>query len=267
MSCWPCTGGSSGPARSTSRCTGGEPARPWPNEAAEAVSHAKNQRARDKAEIFETVLARVSRRVGVVARQASAELRAERIAAARADTNAGPVAGGAAGGADDLPASARRPEAEWLLVQESEPDALAELDEEELLALHGRVQRARTKYVKVYRRGASAAVAERGGRGLSHAKNQRARDKAEIFETVLARVSKRVGVVAREASAELRAERIAAARAAKDAGPATGGASGGGGAEKVPSTRRSAAKTTGGIKRDASSRAQGSRRQAAKDAR
>jgi hypothetical protein len=158
-------------------------------------------------------------------------------------------------------------EAEWLLVQESEPDALAELDEDELLALHGRVQRARTKYVKVYRRGASAAVAERGGRGLSHAKNQRARDKAEIFETVLARVSKRVGVVAREASAELRAERIAAARAAKDAGPATGGASGGGGAEKVPSTRRSAAKTTGGIKRDASSRAQGSRRQAAKDAR
>ena len=88
-------------------------------------------------------------------------------------------------------------EAEWLLVQESEPDALAELDEDELLALHGRVQRARTKYVKVYRRGASAAVAERGGRGLSHAKNQRARDKAEIFETVLARVSKRVGVVAR----------------------------------------------------------------------
>ncbi len=87
-------------------------------------------------------------------------------------------------------------EAEWLLVQESEPDALAELDEDELLALHGRVQRARTKYVKVYRRGASAAVAERGGRGLSHAKNQRARDKAEIFETVLARVSRRVGVVA-----------------------------------------------------------------------
>ena len=157
-------------------------------------------------------------------------------------------------------------EAEWLLVQESEPDALAELDEDELLALHGRVQRARTKYVKVYRRGASAAVAERGGRGVSHAKNQRARDKAEIFETVLARVSRRVGVVARQASAELRAERIAAARADTNAGPVAGGAAGG--ADDLPaSARRSAAKTTGGLKRDASSRAQGARRQAAKDSR
>ena len=158
-------------------------------------------------------------------------------------------------------------EAEWLLVQESEPDALARLDEDALLALHARVQRARTKHVTMYRRGASAAVAERGGRGFSHAKNQRARDKAEVFETVLARVSRRVGVVARQASAELRAERIAAARAHQAAGPAAGSAPSGGADQPVASTRRSAAKTTGGLKRDASSKAQGSRRQAAKDAR
>lgn len=157
-------------------------------------------------------------------------------------------------------------EQEWLLVQEADPAALALLDEDELLALHTRVQRARTKYVKLYRRGASSGVAARGGRGFSHAQNQRARDKAEVFETVLARVSKQVGIAAARASAALRAERIAAARGTANGGP---------GAEPpqehddgpVPSTRRAAVRTTGGLKRDASSRAQGARRQAARDGR
>lgn len=157
-------------------------------------------------------------------------------------------------------------EAERLLVAETERSALRELDEDDLLDLHQRVRRARTKYVKNYRRGASAAVAGAGGRGLSYARNQRDRDKAELFESVLATVSREVAAVARRASMELRAERIAAGRTAapalavpkKSAAPA---------AKKAAAPRARTAKTTGGLKKDASTRAQGSRRQAKRDAR
>jgi hypothetical protein len=158
-------------------------------------------------------------------------------------------------------------DAERLLVAETERDALEQLDEDELLELHQRVRRTRTKYVKNYRRGAGAAVAEAGGRGLSYARNQRDRDKAELFESVLARVSRAVAAAAQRATSELRAERIAAARSA----PSTA-------ADSAPRTRvkksepatdppRRAVKTTGGLKKDASTRALGARRQAARDAR
>lgn len=155
-------------------------------------------------------------------------------------------------------------EKEAALVREADAAALKELDEDQLLELHGRVQRARTKYVKIYRRGASASVAGAGSRGSAHARNQRARDKAEVFEAVLAGVSRQVSVVARRASADLRAERLAMARAAKSGGPAGRGTAAD--ASPVPSTRRAATRTTGGLKRDASSQAQGARRQAARDA-
>ncbi|GAB2614415.1 hypothetical protein [Kribbella endophytica] len=154
-------------------------------------------------------------------------------------------------------------EAERLLVAEAERDAVKSLDEDELLELHQRIRRARTKYVKNYRRAAGAAVAEAGGRGRSYPRNQRDRDKAELFETVLARVSREVAGAARQAATELRKERIAAARpAAREGRPAL--------AEQDPGpdgVRRRATKTTGGLKRDASSRAAGARRQAARDAR
>ncbi|WP_410790857.1 hypothetical protein [Kribbella sp. C-35] len=156
-------------------------------------------------------------------------------------------------------------EAERLLVAEAERDALKQLDEDELLDLHQRIRRTRTKYVKNYRRGASAAVADAGGRGLSYARNQRDRDKAELFESVLATVSREVAAAARRASMELRAERIAAGRSARPAlAPAKRPAG-----KPAPATnpRPRAAKTTGGLKKDASTRALGSRRQAARDSR
>ncbi len=156
-------------------------------------------------------------------------------------------------------------EQEGQLVRETEPAVLRELDEDELLALHTRVQRARTKHVKVYRRGASGSVASVGGRGKSFARNQRARDKAEIFEAVLARVSRQLAVVAKRASDELKAERIAQARAASGGGPPQ--TAGTDVDAAVPSARRAAVKTTGGLKKDASSQAKGARRQAARDAR
>jgi hypothetical protein len=150
------------------------------------------------------------------------------------------------------------------LLRETEPERMSLLDEDDLLELHTRVRRNRTKYVKLYRRQAGARVEELGGRGFARPKNRRNADKAEIFEEALARVSKRVDVVARRAAAELKAERLAAARAesaaprrdARVVAPRTGGG-------RVPAH----ATTTGGLKRDASSRAQGARRQAAKDGR
>ncbi|GAA1521002.1 hypothetical protein [Kribbella lupini] len=154
-------------------------------------------------------------------------------------------------------------EAERLLVAEAERDAVKSLDEDELLELHQRIRRARTKYVKNYRRAAGAAVAEAGGRGQSYPRNQRDRDKAELFETVLARVSREVAGAARQAATELRKERIAAARPAEREGRPTPAAHDSG----PDGVRRRATKTTGGLKRDASSRAAGARRQAARDAR
>ncbi|TDO55212.1 hypothetical protein EV651_115176 [Kribbella sp. VKM Ac-2571] len=167
-------------------------------------------------------------------------------------------------------------EAERLLVAETERDVLKGLDEDELLELHQRVRRARTKYVKNYRRAAGAAVAEVGSRGVSYPRNQRDRDKAELFESVLARVSRQVATAASRASSELRSERIEAARSARarvEVAPVRGA----GRAASVRDTdaavapagsrRPRATKTTGGLKKDASTRAAGARRQAKRDTR
>ncbi|MEU4602641.1 hypothetical protein AB0F43_06655 [Kribbella sp. NPDC023972] len=155
-------------------------------------------------------------------------------------------------------------DAERLLVAETERDVLKRLDEDELLDLHQRIRRVRTKYVKNYRRGASAAVAQVGGRGQSYPRNQRDRNKAELFESVLARVSREVATAARRASMDLRSERLAAARS-------TGGAVAAPVQADRPapegSRRPRATKTTGGLKKDASTRAAGARRQAKRDAR
>lgn len=149
------------------------------------------------------------------------------------------------------------------LVRETQPDQLVELDEDDLLDLHGRVRRARTKYVKLYRRQGASLVADKGGRGAARPANRTAAAKAEVFELALARVSAQIDVVARAAAQQLRDERLAAARPGDY--PSVDG---------VPSPSstpgRSPArttKTTGGLKRDASTRAKGARRQARRDAR
>jgi hypothetical protein len=106
-------------------------------------------------------------------------------------------------------------QSERLLVAETDRTALAALDEDGAIELEGRIRRARDKYVSQYRRGASARVAERGGRGRARPENTHARTKAEAFERALAQVSRRVAVLARQSAAELRAERLAAAKAAR----------------------------------------------------
>ncbi|NUR08135.1 MAG: hypothetical protein HOQ45_14145 [Nocardioidaceae bacterium] len=152
---------------------------------------------------------------------------------------------------------------ERLFVAETSPDALAALDEDQVLDLHTRARRLRDKYVKNYRRAAAGAVATRGGRGLSYEKNQRDRGKAEIFETALARVSRRLGTLAARSAAELKTERLAAARS-DGSGPAVAAAPP---APEPASRPRGVRKTTGGVKKDASTRSMGSRRQAKRDSR
>jgi len=126
-------------------------------------------------------------------------------------------------------------DAERLLVAQTGRAELAALDEDAAIELETRVRRARNKYVGQYRRAASAAVA-------------------------------------RQSAAELRAERIAAARAAKQgqapgtrrAAPATGPK---GATITGEPTGDRALRSPVMAKRRASTRAAGARRQASRDSR
>jgi hypothetical protein len=161
-------------------------------------------------------------------------------------------------------------DAERLLVAQTGRAELAALDEDAAIELEARIRRARNKYVGQYRRVASAAVAEHGGRGKARPENTRAAMKAEAFEEALSLVSRRVAALARQSAAELRAERLAAARAARQGqapgarkaapaaarkGPAVSGEPVGDRALRSPAT----------AKRRAGTRAAGARRQAKRD--
>jgi hypothetical protein len=98
------------------------------------------------------------------------------------------------------------------LLLETEPARLAELDEDGLLELHARVRRARDKHSGRYRRQGAAAVRASGKRGVSP---QHVRERAEVFEDALARVSRAVASAARASALGLRAERLAAAGTAR----------------------------------------------------
>ena len=105
-------------------------------------------------------------------------------------------------------------DAERLLVAETEPDALAVLDEDAVGELHGRVRRARNKYI-----GQTAAaralgspnrgVAARPGRGTGRPPSRPRPSRRRCPGS-----SRRLSVLSRQAAAELRADRLAAARAA-----------------------------------------------------
>ncbi|MGC5171454.1 hypothetical protein ACLQ2Q_12455 [Microbacterium sp. DT81.1] len=151
------------------------------------------------------------------------------------------------------------------LMREIEPERLAALDEDELLALHKRVRRARNKHVTNYRRTAAKSVNAAKSRGAARPKGGKDRLRAEAFEEALARVSERLAEVAHEQAELLKAERLAMAREGKWTGPESFNASTG--AINDEGRTRSHQKTTGGQKRDASSRSQGARRQAKRDSR
>lgn len=153
--------------------------------------------------------------------------------------------------------------AERHLVSEADAANLAGLTEDEALDLQDRLRRARNKQVGLYRRGGARQVAAKGGRGKAKQQNQHAALKVEAFEDALARVSRRVAALARQSAADLKAERLAAARA---------GATGSRAAAKpaiAKATPRGRGKTSAPVrkvKRNADTLAQGQRRQAKRDA-
>ena len=155
-------------------------------------------------------------------------------------------------------------DAELMILRETEPPELAGLDEDALLDLHTRVRRARNKHVGQYRRGAGTKVQTARSRGAAYSRSQRARDKAEVFEVALARVSTVLAKAARLSAAELKAERLAAARS-DGTGPAP--AQRPEDSQPPPTAKRAAAKSPARRKREASSLAEGARRQARRDAR
>ncbi|MFD4294567.1 hypothetical protein ACFWPA_02680 [Rhodococcus sp. NPDC058505] len=155
-------------------------------------------------------------------------------------------------------------EDEFLLIRDTKKTRMADLDEDDLIALHGRIRKARNKYVKLYRRAGAAKVVGKGARGAGKDANTRNARKAELFEDALARVSRRLAVVAEQTALELKQERLAAART--DAPSFDGAGAGTGkvhtdGAMRVDRTRES----PGRKKYEASTIAAGDRRQAARD--
>jgi hypothetical protein len=164
-------------------------------------------------------------------------------------------------------------DAEQELVREAGSDALSKLDEDELLELHTRVRRARNKYSKLYRRRAGERVEADSSRSRASAANARTRVKAEIFEDVLADVSRRLAAVAKDRASELRAERLAAARREDSASKARSSTSTSRSSGRPKSSGR--AKSTGkdtlrspaSKKKAASTRAAGKRGQAKRDSR
>ncbi len=154
--------------------------------------------------------------------------------------------------------------AEKDLLREAEPKRMAKLSEEELIELHQRIRRARNKYVSIYRRKGSANVKKKGGRGLAKQKNARRAGRVEVFEDALARVSTELADVAAARADQLKAERLAAANPPGDWPGAQQHGNDRPGTDQVTNRKP---KGAGKTKRNASSRAQGARRQAKRDSR
>mgnify|MGYP001328130974 CR=1 FL=1 len=148
-------------------------------------------------------------------------------------------------------------ESEKELLREVEPEKLAKLDEDGLSDLHDRVRRARRKYAKLYRRRASAQVAQDSSRKKAHAQHERTAAKAEAFEEALATVSVALAKAARASAKELKAERIAAARAVRSGAPDRN--PGSKGSKVGPADRKKKQKTPISKKNNASNRAKNQR--------
>ena len=150
------------------------------------------------------------------------------------------------------------------LIEATKPQNLSGLDEDELGDLHDRVRRASRKYRKLHRRQASGQVRSDRSRGAAAAKNARSAVKAEVFEDALARVSRALAKVAKTTADGLKAERLAAAGKSGPSRPATEPATASPtGKGRTPRAR----KTPASVKRTASTRASGARRQVKRDSR
>ena len=162
-------------------------------------------------------------------------------------------------------------EPEILLVRDTEPAALALLDEDAVGDLLLRVRRARNKYSTNYRRQSSQRVVDKGSRGAARGSSNKTAMKAEIFEDALARVSRRLAALAKQSASDLRTERLAAARGEARTAPAKAATKApvkkSSTKPKAPAPKTKALRTPVAKKRVASTRATGARRQASRDGR
>src|SRR4029079_2606193 len=85
--------------------------------------------------------------------------------------------------------------------------------------LHSRTRGARDRYSKLSRRQSATRVTTVGGRGKAFEKGSRDRGKAEVFEDALSRGHRQLAVAARRSAQELKAERLAEAKAVRNTAP------------------------------------------------
>ncbi|WP_137875062.1 hypothetical protein [Rhodococcus sp. Q] len=157
-------------------------------------------------------------------------------------------------------------EKDFRLYRQTKRDRLRELDEDELIDLHARVRNARNKHMTVYRREAAAAVTDKAARGGARRTTGRNAARVEALETALARVSRRLGTVAKQNAAALKQERLDAARS--DAPSFAGSGADDPAAARLPGGKtKSKQKSAGRKKREVSDIAAGTKRQAKRDSR
>jgi hypothetical protein len=154
---------------------------------------------------------------------------------------------------------------ERLLVLETGRNELAALDEDELMELHGRIRQVRNKYTGQYRRTGAAKVPAKGGRGKAAQQNSRAREKAEVFEDALSRVSTSLARAARASASALKAERIAAARGAKGSSPVAAAGRRDPASPATATLKQTRSDASAVSKKNASTLAMGARRQVKRD--
>ncbi len=159
-------------------------------------------------------------------------------------------------------------EKDFRLYRQTKRDRLRELDEDELIDLHARVRNARNKHMTVYRREAAAAVSDKAARGAARRTTRSNAARVEALETALARVSRRLGTVAKQNAAALKQERLDAARSDAPSFAGAGAGADDPAAARIPGGKvKSKQKSAGRKKREASDIAAGAKRQAKRDSR
>lgn len=156
--------------------------------------------------------------------------------------------------------------AEQTLLVQTERGRLAAMSEDELDDLFARVRRARTKYTKLYRRQSADLVTAKSSRAGTSTSNQRTKRKAEILEDAMARVATALGAAARATAKELKAERLAAAQAAKGSPRARRPAGSKPATASIDGARAPRGRSTSKA-RQASRKSSGARNQAKRDSR
>lgn len=158
-------------------------------------------------------------------------------------------------------------DAERRLIQLTEPKELAKLNEDQAIELQDKVRRARNKAASQYRRPGARKVEQAGARGQVRGGVNKNALRVEAFEEALSRVSRRVATLSKESADALKAERIAAAQAAKSGQKPVAGAARKAAKKPTPKKAKPSTRTPSATKNRADIAARGTRRQAKRDAR